>query len=163
MDSQFGAEVVFTDRTKAARRKLNATKGVVGFIDLQGGKKESFNSLHPPTPIPVHSVLVWCSQRVEPKSKNLAQLFTPMLSSACRLRATIHTIRNSDNEIMLNEQGELIRATLSPAGCEERSRAKLIALRSCNSIVAAGSRGHIRRSPMGMCSRAATRNSFARL
>ena len=41
--------------------------------------------------------------------------------------ATIHTIQNGDREIMLNEQGELIMATLSPKGYAEHSRAKLIA------------------------------------
>jgi outer membrane protein assembly factor BamB len=41
--------------------------------------------------------------------------------------ATIHTIKNGDQEIMLNEQGELISATLSPDGYTEHSRAKLIA------------------------------------
>jgi outer membrane protein assembly factor BamB len=41
--------------------------------------------------------------------------------------ATIHTIRNGDREIMLNDQGHLIFATLSPEGYTEHSRAKLIA------------------------------------
>ncbi|TWT82712.1 outer membrane biogenesis protein BamB [Planctomycetes bacterium CA13] len=39
---------------------------------------------------------------------------------------TIHIIRHGDSEIMLNEQGELIYATLSPDGFHEHSRAKLI-------------------------------------
>ena len=41
--------------------------------------------------------------------------------------ATIHIIKNGDRELILNEQGELISATFSPAGYEEHSRAKLIA------------------------------------
>ncbi len=41
--------------------------------------------------------------------------------------ATIHTIRDGDREIMLNDQGHLIFATLSPEGYTEHSRAKLIA------------------------------------
>jgi outer membrane protein assembly factor BamB len=40
--------------------------------------------------------------------------------------ATIHTIRDRDREIMLNDQGQLIFATLSPQGFQEHSRAKLI-------------------------------------
>ena len=40
--------------------------------------------------------------------------------------ATIHTIRNGNRELMLNEQGELIDATLSPDGYTEHSRGKLI-------------------------------------
>ena len=40
--------------------------------------------------------------------------------------ATIHTIRHGDEEIMLNDQGQLIFATLSPQGYSEHSRAKLI-------------------------------------
>jgi len=41
--------------------------------------------------------------------------------------ATIHTIRHGDREIMLNDRGELIFATLTPSGFQEHSRAKLIA------------------------------------
>jgi hypothetical protein len=41
--------------------------------------------------------------------------------------ATIHTIRHGDREILLNDQGELILATLSPEGYREQSRSKLIA------------------------------------
>ena len=41
--------------------------------------------------------------------------------------ATIHIIRDGDREIMLNDQGHLIFATLSPTGYAEHSRAKLIA------------------------------------
>jgi outer membrane protein assembly factor BamB len=41
--------------------------------------------------------------------------------------ATIHTIRHHDREIMLNDQGQLIFATLSPEGYSEQSRASLIA------------------------------------
>ncbi|WP_246114312.1 PQQ-binding-like beta-propeller repeat protein [Rubripirellula tenax] len=41
--------------------------------------------------------------------------------------ATIHTIRDGDREIMQNDQGELIFATLSPAGYQEHSRTKLLA------------------------------------
>lgn len=41
--------------------------------------------------------------------------------------ATIHTIRDGDREIMLNDQGELIFATLGPGGYTEHSRTKLIA------------------------------------
>ena len=40
--------------------------------------------------------------------------------------ATIHTIRNGNRELMLNEQGELIDATLSPDGYTEHSRGQLI-------------------------------------
>ncbi|TWU40742.1 outer membrane protein assembly factor BamB family protein [Novipirellula artificiosorum] len=39
---------------------------------------------------------------------------------------TIHIIRHGDSEIMLNEQGELIFATLSPDGFHEHSRAQLL-------------------------------------
>lgn len=41
--------------------------------------------------------------------------------------ATVHTIRNGDDEIMLNDQGELLFATLSRDGIEIRSRSQLIA------------------------------------
>ena len=41
--------------------------------------------------------------------------------------ATIHTIRDGDREIMLNDRGELIFATLAPDGFHEQSRANLIA------------------------------------
>ena len=41
--------------------------------------------------------------------------------------ATIHTIRDGDREIMLNDRGELIFATLAPDGFHEHSRAALIA------------------------------------
>jgi outer membrane protein assembly factor BamB len=41
--------------------------------------------------------------------------------------ATIHTMRHGDQEIMFNEQGELIFATVSPDGYHEHSRCKLIA------------------------------------
>jgi outer membrane protein assembly factor BamB len=41
--------------------------------------------------------------------------------------ATIHTIHDGDREIMLNEKGQLIFATLSPQGFQEHSRANLIA------------------------------------
>lgn len=41
--------------------------------------------------------------------------------------ATIHIIRDGDREIMFNDQGYLIFATLSPEGYQEHSRAKLIA------------------------------------
>ncbi|QDV47035.1 outer membrane biogenesis protein BamB [Stieleria neptunia] len=41
--------------------------------------------------------------------------------------ATVHTIRNGDDEIMLNDQGELLLTTLSRDGIEIRSRSKLIA------------------------------------
>lgn len=40
---------------------------------------------------------------------------------------TIHIIQHGDNEIMLNDQGELIFATLSPEGYMEHSRTKLLA------------------------------------
>ena len=40
--------------------------------------------------------------------------------------ATIHTIRNGDRELMVNEQGELIDATLTPSGYREHSRGQLI-------------------------------------
>ena len=40
--------------------------------------------------------------------------------------ATIHTIRNGDREIMLNEQGDLFMASLSPDGYKELSRGHLI-------------------------------------
>ena len=40
--------------------------------------------------------------------------------------ATIHTIKHGDREIMLNERGHLIFATLSPDGFKEHSRAALI-------------------------------------
>jgi outer membrane protein assembly factor BamB len=40
--------------------------------------------------------------------------------------ATIHIIRDGDREIMLNDRGELIFATLTPDGFHEHSRAKLI-------------------------------------
>ncbi|MFK8111292.1 MAG: PQQ-binding-like beta-propeller repeat protein [Rubripirellula sp.] len=41
--------------------------------------------------------------------------------------ATIHTMRDGRREIMLNDQGELIFATVDPDGYHEHSRAKLIA------------------------------------
>jgi outer membrane protein assembly factor BamB len=41
--------------------------------------------------------------------------------------ATIHIIRDGDREIMLNDQGYLIFASLSPTGYTEHSRTKLIA------------------------------------
>lgn len=41
--------------------------------------------------------------------------------------ATIHTMRDGDREIMLNDQGELIFAKLTPEGYEEYSRTKLLA------------------------------------
>ncbi|NNE00622.1 MAG: PQQ-like beta-propeller repeat protein [Pirellulaceae bacterium] len=40
--------------------------------------------------------------------------------------ATVYIIQNGPREIMQNEQGELISATLTPMGFEEHSRAKLI-------------------------------------
>jgi outer membrane protein assembly factor BamB len=40
--------------------------------------------------------------------------------------ATVHIIRNGDDEIMLNDQGELILATLSREGIAIHSRAKLL-------------------------------------
>jgi len=40
--------------------------------------------------------------------------------------ATIHIIRDGDREIMLNDSGDLIFATLSPDGFHEQSRAHLI-------------------------------------
>ena len=40
--------------------------------------------------------------------------------------ATIHTIQHGDREIMLNDQGQLIFANLTPRGYSETSRAKLI-------------------------------------
>ena len=40
--------------------------------------------------------------------------------------ATVHTIRQGDREIMLNDQGELIFAKLSRDGFEEQSRMPLI-------------------------------------
>ena len=40
--------------------------------------------------------------------------------------ATIHTFRDGDREIMLNDQGELIFATLTPDGFREHSRTKLL-------------------------------------
>ncbi|MCA9138562.1 MAG: PQQ-like beta-propeller repeat protein [Planctomycetales bacterium] len=40
--------------------------------------------------------------------------------------ATVHTIQNGDDEIMLNDQGELLLTTLSRRGIEIRSRSKLI-------------------------------------
>ncbi|GAA4452032.1 PQQ-binding-like beta-propeller repeat protein [Novipirellula rosea] len=40
--------------------------------------------------------------------------------------ATIHTIRHGESEIMLNEQGELIFATVAPDGYHEHSRTNLI-------------------------------------
>ena len=40
--------------------------------------------------------------------------------------ATIHIMRYGDDEIMLNDQGELIFATLSPQGYTEHSRTKLL-------------------------------------
>ncbi len=41
--------------------------------------------------------------------------------------ATIHTFHDGDREIMFNDQGELIFATVSPEGYQEHSRTKLIA------------------------------------
>ena len=41
--------------------------------------------------------------------------------------ATIQIIKNGDREIMFNEQGQLISASLSPEGYTEHSRAALIA------------------------------------
>lgn len=41
--------------------------------------------------------------------------------------ATIHTMRHDDHEILFNERGELIFATLSADGYHEHSRCKLIA------------------------------------
>ena len=41
--------------------------------------------------------------------------------------ATVFIIQNGEREIMLNENGELISATLSPEGYQEHSRAKFIA------------------------------------
>ncbi len=41
--------------------------------------------------------------------------------------ATIHIIRHGDREIMINDRGDLIYATLSPDGYTEHSRAGLIA------------------------------------
>lgn len=41
--------------------------------------------------------------------------------------ATIHTIQDGDREILQNDRGELIFATLSPKGYDEHSRTKLIA------------------------------------
>ena len=41
--------------------------------------------------------------------------------------ATVHTIQNGNDEIMLNDQGELLFTTLSPGGIEIRSRSKLLA------------------------------------
>ncbi|WP_246146342.1 PQQ-binding-like beta-propeller repeat protein [Rubripirellula lacrimiformis] len=40
--------------------------------------------------------------------------------------ATIHTIRDGQREIMQNDQGELIFATLTPEGFQEHSRTKLL-------------------------------------
>lgn len=40
--------------------------------------------------------------------------------------ATVHIIRNGDDEIMLNDQGELLFATLSRNGIEIHSRSKLL-------------------------------------
>lgn len=40
--------------------------------------------------------------------------------------ATVHTIQNGDDEIMLNDQGEVLLTTLSRRGIEIRSRSKLI-------------------------------------
>ena len=40
--------------------------------------------------------------------------------------ATIHTLRDGDREIMLNDQGELIFANLNPSGYQELSRTKLL-------------------------------------
>lgn len=40
--------------------------------------------------------------------------------------ATIHFVKNHENVWMFNEKGELIIATLSPEGFQEKSRAKLI-------------------------------------
>ena len=41
--------------------------------------------------------------------------------------ATVFIIKNGDREIMLNENGDLISASLSPDGFKEHSRSKLIA------------------------------------
>lgn len=41
--------------------------------------------------------------------------------------ATIHIMKHGDDEIMLNDQGELIFATLSPEGYTEHSRTQLLA------------------------------------
>ena len=41
--------------------------------------------------------------------------------------ATIHTMQDGNREIMLNDQGELIFANLTPKGFEESSRTKLLA------------------------------------
>ncbi len=41
--------------------------------------------------------------------------------------ATIHILRHGNREIMFNEQGDLIYATLSPQGYQEHSRCRLIA------------------------------------
>ena len=50
------------------------------------------------------------------------------LSAVPRNRwGTIHIIQHGDSEIMLNDQGELILATLSPEGYSEHSRSKLLA------------------------------------
>ena len=40
--------------------------------------------------------------------------------------ATVHIMRDGNREIMLNDQGELIFARLTPDGYHEQSRAKLI-------------------------------------
>ncbi|KAA5540462.1 PQQ-binding-like beta-propeller repeat protein [Roseiconus nitratireducens] len=40
--------------------------------------------------------------------------------------ATVHIIRNGNDEIMLNDRGELLMTTLSPEGIEIRSRSQLI-------------------------------------
>ncbi|TWT91848.1 PQQ-binding-like beta-propeller repeat protein [Neorhodopirellula pilleata] len=40
--------------------------------------------------------------------------------------ATVHMIQNGNDEIMLNERGELLMTTLSPQGIEIRSRSKLL-------------------------------------
>ncbi|MCO8125270.1 PQQ-like beta-propeller repeat protein [Stieleria sp. TO1_6] len=40
--------------------------------------------------------------------------------------ATVHTIRNGDHEIMLNDQGEVLMTTLSRQGVQVHSRASLI-------------------------------------
>ncbi|MGI9473082.1 MAG: PQQ-binding-like beta-propeller repeat protein [Rubripirellula sp.] len=40
--------------------------------------------------------------------------------------ATVHTFQHGDDEIMLNDQGELLFATLTPTGFEEHSRTKLL-------------------------------------
>ena len=40
--------------------------------------------------------------------------------------ATIHTFQDGDREIMLNDRGELIFATLTPTGFQEQSRSKLL-------------------------------------